>query len=169
MRLWLLRHAKSSWDDAELPDHDRPLAPRGLRAGERMRAHLEREPIEAPLVLCSSARRARETLALVLPALGAPVQVSIEPGLYTFDDEVLLERLRAVPASVSAVLLVGHNPALQDLALRLADRGDRLDELALKFPTCALAGIELSGSWNALAGPPGELSLFVVPAQLDDP
>jgi phosphohistidine phosphatase len=167
MRIWLLRHAKSSWEDPDLPDEDRPLAARGRRAGERMRAYLEAEPIGAELVLCSSARRARETLGLVLPALGGSVQVSIEPALYTFDHAVLLERLRTVPPSVTSVLLVGHNPAFEELALRLTDRGHRREDLAAKYPTGALAGIDVPGDgWSALPDPPGELIRFVVPADL---
>ena len=70
MRLWLLRHAKSSWDDADLPDDARPLAPRGQQAADRMRAYLAAEGIAPELVLCSAAQRARETLARVLPGWG---------------------------------------------------------------------------------------------------
>src|SRR3990172_10772601 len=135
MRLWLLRHAKSSWADPSAQDEDRPLAPRGERAAARMGEHLGALDIRPELVLCSSALRARQTLARVLPGLGTALEVRIEQTMYTFDADVLLERLRDVSPEVSSVLLVGHNPALQDLAVRLADRSDRLDELALKFPT----------------------------------
>ena len=121
MRLWLLRHAKSSWDDAGVRDEDRSLAPRGERAADRMRAYLETNDITPDLVLCSSALRARQTLARVLPALGPDLEVRIEAALYTFDAGVLIDRLRLVPAEAASVLLVGHNPALQDLAGRLAD------------------------------------------------
>ena len=93
MRLWLLRHAKSSWEDTGIPDEERPLAPRGQQAADRMRDYLVAEGIEPQLVLCSSAVRARETLARVLPGLGSELQMLIEPELYTFDAEVLLHRL----------------------------------------------------------------------------
>jgi phosphohistidine phosphatase len=169
MRLVLLRHAKSSWDDSGLPDEDRPLAPRGERAADRMRAYLAAEPVEPDLVLCSSALRARQTLARVLPSLGTELELRIEPRLYTFDDDVLAERLRLVPADVSTVLLVGHNPALQDLSLRLADRGERLDELSLRYPTGALAEITFAvGSWGTLVDARGELTRFVGPAALPE-
>ena len=168
MRLWLLRHAKSSWDDPRAPDEDRPLTPRGVRAAERMGEHLGALDIRPELVLCSSALRTRQTLARVLPGLGTALEVRIEQTMYTFDADVLLERLRDVSPEMSSVLLVGHNPALQDLAVRLADRSDRLDELALKFPTGALAEIEFgSGPWHTLAERPGELTRFVVPRELE--
>lgn len=166
MRLWLLRHAKSSWEDPAARDEDRPLAPRGARAVERMREHLETLRIRPELVLCSSAVRTRQTLAAVLPALGSALEVRIEERLYTFDAGVLLARLGEVPPAVSSVLVVGHNPAMQDLAVRLADRGDRLGDLAAKLPTCAFAEIAFSsGSWGALDH--GELTRFVVPRELE--
>jgi phosphohistidine phosphatase len=167
MHLWLFRHAKSSWDDPGLDDEDRPLAPRGERAADRIRAHLEVEAIEPELVLCSSALRARQTLARVLTALGTALEVRIEPALYTFDAAVLLDRLHRVSPDVASVLLVGHNPAMQELAMRLADRGDRLDDLSRKYPTAGLAEITLpSGSWRALADRSGELTRFVMPRAL---
>ena len=167
MRLLLLRHAKSSWDDPDLSDEDRPLAPRGERAAEKMRRYLASEDLDLDVVLCSAALRARQTFARVLPSLGTELEIKIEPILYTFDAQVLLDRLRQIPGAGS-VLLVGHNPALQDLALRLADRGGRLEELAQKFPTGAFAEIGFgSGSWSTLPDPLGELTRFVVPGELD--
>lgn len=167
MRLVLLRHAKSSWDDPGLPDEERPLAPRGERAADRMRAYLEAEPLAPDLVLCSSALRARQTLARVLPSLGTELELRIEPLLYTFDDDVLVGRLRLVPADVATVLLVGHNPAMQDLAVQLIDHGEGLPDLTLKYPTGALAEISFtSGSWSTLAEERGELTRFVVPSAL---
>jgi phosphohistidine phosphatase len=167
MHLWLLRHAKSSWDDPDLDDEDRPLAPRGERAADGIRDHLEEEAIEPDLVLCSSALRARQTLGRVLPALGTALEIRIEPALYTFDAAVLLDRLHRVSPDVASVLLVGHNPAMQELAMRLADRGGRLDDLSRKYPTAGFAEIALpSGSWDALADRSGELTRFVMPRAL---
>lgn len=167
MRLWLLRHAKSSWDDADLPDDARPLAPRGQQAADRMQDYLAAEGISPELVLCSAARRARETFARVLPGLGTEMQILIEPGLYTFDSEVLLERLTRVPTGISSVMLVGHNPAMEELAVRIADRGDRLNALREKYPTAGLAEIAFpGGSWETIADRPGELVRFVVPRDL---
>jgi len=169
MRLWLLRHAKSSWDDTGLPDEARPLAPRGREAADRMRDYLAAEGIGPQLVLCSSAMRARETLGRVLPGLGGNLQVLVEPGLYTFDADVLLDRLSHVPDDVASTMLVGHNPAIEQLAMRIADRGDRLPDLSEKYPTAGLAEIEFpAGTWNSIGADPGALKRFVVPRDLAD-
>jgi phosphohistidine phosphatase len=169
MRLWLLRHAKSSWSDAGLRDEDRPLAPRGEGAADRMRDYLDAEGIHPELALCSSALRARQTLARVLPALGIDLEVRIEPILYTFDADVLLDRLGRVPADIASVLLVGHNPAIEDLATRIADHGDTLPNLLRKYPTAGLAEIAFSeGTWSTLSDRPGELVRFTVPRDLGE-
>jgi phosphohistidine phosphatase len=121
-RLFLLRHAKSSWDDSELLDHDRPLAPRGRRAMELLAEHLVRERVLPTLVLCSSAQRTRETLEWIAPALGEGISVRIEDELYAASELRLFERLRAVEVGVESLMLIGHNPGLEQLALSLAGR-----------------------------------------------
>ena len=167
MRLWLLRHAKSSWDDPDMEDVDRPLAPRGARAADRMRDYLDAEEIRPELVLCSSALRTRETLARILPGLGSELTVRIEPSVYSFDSDALLQRLQQLPADVGSVMLIGHNPAMQELASLLAAGGDRLDELRRGFPTAALAELDLRvGSWRELAPGTGRLTRFIVPREL---
>jgi phosphohistidine phosphatase len=162
--LYLLRHAKSSWDDPGLPDRERPLTPRGVRDAKRIAKHLRRLEFTPELVLCSSARRTRETLELVRPAL-AVVPVSIEDGLYGASSETLRERLRAVPDEVGSVLLVGHNPGLRDLALALASRGADRERLEAKFTTAALATLTLP-SWSRLSPGDAELVDYVGPKQL---
>jgi len=167
VRLWLLRHAKSSWDDPEMEDVDRPLAPRGARAADRMRDYLDAERIRAELVLCSSALRTRETLGRILPGLGPELTVRIEPSVYSFEADQLLDRLRELPANVGSVMLIGHNPAMQELASLLAADGDRLDDLRKGFPTAALAELDVPvGSWDELTRGSGRLERFVVPREL---
>ena len=144
--LYLLRHAKSSWDDPELADHDRPLAPRGLRNIAALAAHVRAKGISPSLILCSSAQRARETLAGVLPALDTEVEILIEDGLYGAGAAQLIARLREVGESVPSVMLIGHNPGLEDLAARLDGRTS-----GAPLPTAALATFELAGEWPALA------------------
>src|SRR5438445_1266609 len=137
-QLFVLRHAKSSWEDPGLDDHERPLAPRGKRATQLISAYLRAGKIEPTLVLCSSARRTRETLDLVVPG-GKTV---IEPELYAASATTVLERLRRVPAKTASVMVVGHNPSLQTLVTRLAleDVGDAtLSAVKRKFPTGAIA------------------------------
>ena len=165
--LYLLRHAKSSWADDTLADHERPLAERGVRNAKRMAAHLLDVQVEPELVLCSSAVRTRQTLDLVQPSIrDAPV--GIEDGLYGATAETLLERLRAVPESVDSVLLIGHNPGLHDLAVLLAASGPRLDELTTKFPTGALATLELdSRTWLSVHHGDATLVDYAIPRQFD--
>ena len=159
-RLLLLRHAKSSWDDPSLADHDRPLAPRGRKAAERIGAHLRRERIPVALVLCSSARRARETLDLVAP----PGEIEFAPELYGATAAELVERLRRVPDDVDVVMLIGHEPAIRDVTVRLIGRAGELADR--KFPTAALATLTFTGPWNALAPGRAELTAFVTPREL---
>ena len=164
-RLFLLRHAKSSWDDAGLADHDRPLAPRGRRASALIAEHLQRNRIRPALVLCSSARRTRETLEGVREALG-PAEVLFEHGLYGASSNQLLQRLRDVPDEVASVMLVGHQPAIQELALDLAAEGKELEGLRAKFPTAALATLTFPGEWSELGSEGAELVAYVKPKQL---
>jgi phosphohistidine phosphatase len=163
-RVHLLRHAKSSWKARGVPDHDRPLAPRGRRAAKTIAGHLLEQGIEPELVLCSTARRARETLERIEAVLGTPV-VRFEPELYGAIAGTLLERLRAVEDAVDSVLLIGHNPAVHQLALQLAHP---TRELEAKFPTGALATLVFAGSgWRALAPDGADLTEFVRPRELE--
>lgn len=161
-QLFLLRHAKSSWDDPSLDDHDRPLAPRGRKAAKTMAEHVLRERIRPSLVLCSSAQRTRETLDRVSP----PGEVLIEPELYGATEDGLLERLRRVPSTVGSVMLIGHNPGMEDLAVMLAGSGIQLPEIKLKFPTAALATLAFEGEWSNLRPGCAELAAFVTPREL---
>jgi phosphohistidine phosphatase len=165
-RLFILRHAKSSWDDPGLDDHERPLAPRGLRACKVMAEHLRANAIEPELVLCSSARRTRETLEGVAPG-GEHV---IESELYAATTTDLVDRLRRLPDDVGSVMLIGHNPAVQMLALRLARRDDRAAErtaLEGKFPTGALATLTFECGWSELGPGTARLAAFLTPKELN--
>ena len=161
-RIDLLRHAKSSWDNPGLADHDRPLTSRGRRAATRIGRHLREAGVEPELILCSTARRARDTLAL-LDLAGA---VSVEPGLYGASSDLLLERLRETSDDVHSLLLVGHNPGIEGLAGVLAAEGPLRDELAAGFPTAALATLTFDGGWRELRPAACELVAFVKPREL---
>ena len=160
-RLLLLRHAKSSWDDPTLADHDRPLAPRGRKAAKRIGAHLRRQETAVSLVLCSSARRARQTLDLVAPG----GRVETESELYGASAGQLLERLRRVPEEAGTVMMVGHNPAIQDLLVSLLREPG--DLAAQKFPTAALATLAFTGPWRLLEPGRAELTALVIPRELE--
>ena len=161
--LYLLRHAKSSWADESLPDDERPLAPRGRRAAEKLARYFRDERIAPELVLCSPALRTRQTLELIRPGLGVPVQVLVEDDLYGADAEHLLARLRAVPGEVGSVLLIGHNPGIQDLAVLLVRSGADRDQLRAHFPTAALATLAMPAAWGKLGHGGAELLAFRVP------
>jgi phosphohistidine phosphatase len=166
--LVLLRHLKSSWDAPGLADHDRPLAPRGRRAGERIRRHLEEAAISPELVLCSSAVRAVETWESVRDGLPGGVEVEVEDGLYGASSESLLARLNDVPETVAAVLLIAHNPGIENLALGLAGSGDGegVERMSEKYPTGGLATLRFEGPWAGLTWGDAELVEFVVPRKL---
>lgn len=168
--LYLLRHAKSSWDDPDLADHDRPLAGRGERATPYVAAHMLREGIAPQLILCSSARRTRETLGLLGDAVPLDCEVLVEDGLYGASADDLIRRLQVMPDTADHVMLIGHNPALQRLAWLLARSGDRLSQLNKKFPTAALATLHADvDDWSQLSRGCARLTGFVRPRDLNAP
>jgi phosphohistidine phosphatase len=166
-RLYLLRHAKSSWKDEGLADHDRPLARRGRRAAKAISRHLREQGVEPELVLCSTARRARETLEGIEPALGRGA-IRVEPELYGAGPAELLARLHEVAPPIGSVMVIGHNPGLDQLARLLARHGATAQELEAKFPTGALATLTFRGpGWAALDHGTAELIEFIRPRDLE--
>lgn len=168
-RILLLRHAKSAWDEPGLEDYERPLAPRGRRAAAVMGVYIRDEELVPDLVLCSGARRARETWEIAAHELAKAPEVEHDSALYMVTAERLLKRLRKLPAAVKTVLVVGHEGGVDALARRLVNDGAaplrrRLGE---KFPTAALAvvAIELD-DWSALAEKSGSLTRFAAPKDL---
>ncbi len=165
--LYLLRHAKSSWAESDIADHDRPLAPRGRRAAKKVAKHLNQRGLSPEMVLCSSARRGQETLALVAPALRGKTTIQVEDDIYAAPAEALLQRLRRVPDVIASVMLIGHNPGLQDLALMLAGRGAMLERLREGFPPAALVTLHIpAGDWHELGSGDAELVDYVLPKEL---
>ncbi len=168
--LSLLRHAKSSWDDPQLPDFDRPLAPRGLAAAPRMGARMRDLALAPELALCSPAARTRETARLVLPALAHSPPIVFEQVIYEATTETLLTLVRQLPDSVRHALLIGHNPGLHHLILDLL--GDRLPpeyaDLHRNLPTSALAVLEFPVERWANAAPGiARLVHYETPRSLD--
>jgi phosphohistidine phosphatase len=131
-----------------------------------MAEHLRSERIAPALVLCSSARRAVETLDGIAGAFDGDVQTEIDRDLYGASERELLDRVRRLPDATPSVLLIGHNPAIHGLALSLAGDGAGLETMALKYPTGALATLTLEGSWQALGPGAAELVAFVRPKDL---
>jgi phosphohistidine phosphatase len=170
LTLSLLRHAKSSWSDPELDDHERPLAKRGAKAVPAVAKFIRQEKLRPSLVLCSDAMRTRATLALLLAELGPPSpRVIYDDALYLASPEVILSELARVEDSETHVLVVGHNPGLHALALELVGEADRkmLTMLAQEFPTCALAVFSFDeASWKDVRNASGHLEHFTTPRRL---
>ena len=166
--LLLLRHLKSSWDDPTLRDHERPLAPRGIKAGNALQAYLLNEDVSPQLVLCSSATRALQTWDAVRPAFAAEPEVIVTDELYMASPDDILRRVKAVSETVGAVMVVGHNPTMEELAAGLAGDGDpdALDRLAAKYPTGGLARLTVPSTWRDLSWESAHLDAFVVPRDL---
>lgn len=156
-RLILLRHAKSDWPD--VPDHDRPLAKRGRKDAPVVGRWLRDHGYLPEVVVCSTARRTRQTWELVAPEVDRSPSVHFEPRAYAASPLTLLYLARELPDRYRAALLIGHNPGIEDLANSLA-------AAELRFPTAAVAVFEFTGHWPDLA--PGQARLLdsTTPADL---
>jgi phosphohistidine phosphatase len=169
-RLLLLRHAKSSWDGPAGEDHERPLNRRGEKAAERIGAWLRERRITPDLVLCSTAKRTRQTLDGLMPFAGATPAVELLPSLYLAAPPAILERIRKVPDENDSVMVIGHNPGFEQLATLLAGDGEAvaLAQLAKKFPTGTLADLRFDiKQWREVTPNEGRLAAFVRPRDLD--
>ena len=170
LALTLLRHAKSSWDDPDLADHERRLSKRGTKAAKRIGRYIAQAELAPDLIICSDAIRARATLALVLDQLEPPPpSVIITGDLYLAAPETILQTLRNSAGDARHVMVIGHNPGLHALALSLPMRsnGDSLADIAMKFPTAALAHLIFDQTDWADVGPAtGHLARYVTPRSL---
>jgi len=174
--LLLLRHAKSAWPD--VPDHDRPLARRGRRDAPRMGRWLRAVGYVPDQVVCSTACRASQTWQLAQPALGAAPPAIFDDRVYEATAAQLLDVIRRTPAPVGTLLVVGHDPALPELARTLAAAAQEadvtgsqavvaaVDRMRAKFPTAAVAAFSFRGGWEHLAPGMARLAYFVTPRQL---
>lgn len=169
LTLSLLRHAKSSWKNPTLPDRERPLATRGVADAPLMGRAMAERGIDPELILCSSARRTVDTLALVLPELKVEPKVVYEDSLYHPSPAEMLQMLRAIQPGADRVMIVGHNPEIQAFALDLIGSGPKLmrDRLTEKFPTAGLVVINFTaGLWSSIDVNSGSLNLFLTPKEL---
>ena len=159
--LLILRHAKSSWSDESLPDYERPLNNRGLKDAPRMGKLLKEYELLPNLVLCSTAKRARDTADLVIAASGYAGELRLIPELYSFLSRPYFEVLHGLPDRYKRVLLVGHNPGLEELLVALTGE-------AASLPTAALAQVNLPiQAWEELAlNADGELINLWKPKEL---
>jgi phosphohistidine phosphatase len=169
LTLSLLRHAKSSWKNPTLPDRERPLATRGTADAPLIGRAMAERGVDPELILCSSARRTVDTLALVLPELKVEPKVVYEDALYHPSPAEMLQILRAIQPGASRVMMVGHNPEIQAFALDLIGSGPKhlRDRLGEKFPTAGLVVINFNaGLWSSVDVNSGSLNLFLTPKEL---
>jgi phosphohistidine phosphatase len=159
-RLILVRHAKSDWPD--VPDRERPLAKRGRREAPSAGHWLREHGYQPDVVVCSVARRTRQTWELIAPELGGSPVVRFEQRAYDAGAQTLLYLARELPGSCRTALFVGHNPAVTDLANALAETPEGPPHL--HFSTAALAVLEFTGDWADLAPGRAQLAAFTAPA-----
>ena len=167
--LYLLRHAKSSWDDPSLRDFDRPLAPRGRLAAPAVARHMQEQGYLPQVVLSSASRRTRETWSLVSSVLGGDPEVRFQRSLYMADAADMLMEIHVQTNATERLLMIGHNPSMEELAVYLAGSGDAdaLRSMTRKFPTAALAVLEHRGDrWSELTRGSCHLVEFVRPKDL---
>ncbi|HYW14911.1 MAG TPA: histidine phosphatase family protein [Allosphingosinicella sp.] len=166
--LTLLRHAKSGWDDKVSRDFDRPLNPRGRKAARTVGLEMKAQGLAFDLVLASPARRVIETLEEVAAAYG-PLRPRFDERLYLASLATLLEIVRE-SADAERLLLVGHNPGLEELSLHLSRPGadDFRSEVEIKYPTGTVAVIELPVErWTDVQEGKGRIARFIRPRDLD--
>lgn len=169
--LTLLRHAKSGWDDAVARDFDRPLNNRGRRAAHVVGREMRRQGLEFDQVIASPAARVVETLADVSQGYGSPIRPAYDERVYLASVTTLLDVIHAADDSAGRLLIVGHNPGLEAVALMLTE-GDEANglraELAVKYPTGTVAEILFAvDSWRDVAPGIGRLQRFIRPRDLD--
>jgi len=159
-KLLLLRHAKSSWDDAGLADFDRPLNGRGRKAAPLMGNFMREKQLSPDLVISSPAARARETTALVLEAARLETELRYDQRIYEATTGQLLAVINGVEDDKQEVMLVGHNPGFENLLEHLTGE-------SLRVPTAALARIALGAdSWTEAVARGGRLEWLVKPKEL---
>ena len=158
-RLLLMRHAAAAGKGAGGSDRERPLTPDGRRAAQMLGRRLKSDAASPDHVLCSPARRARETLDGLAMALDALPPAVFDDALYLADSHCVLHHLRAVPAKAKCLLLIGHNPGLEELVRGLAGAAGAAVEAGL--PAAGLAIFQVSGAWSALSPASAQLTAFL--------
>jgi phosphohistidine phosphatase len=173
--LMLMRHAKSAWPD--LADHERPLAPRGQRDAPGVGRWLRAAGYQPDQVVCSSARRARETWRLIEAGLGTTPAVAFDDTVYQASAAQLLDLIRHASPAVGTLLVIGHDPAIKQLAVslvsatppafagvvRYTEPSAGFYRMHAKFPTAAVAVFEFTGHWHQLSPGSARLTRFVTP------
>lgn len=156
-----MRHAKSSWGDPSLSDFDRPLNERGLKAAPLVGRFMRRQKLRPDLILCSPAERARQTVSLLIEAAGLDAPVRFDERIYEATAQSLFDVVAQTDEGAGELLLVGHNPGLEELLARLTGESRRM-------PTAALARLQLDADkWAKLRDGCGRLEWLVKPKEIE--
>ncbi len=168
--LYLMRHAKAGWDDPAQRDFDRPLTPRGQAAALLMGRFLRAQGIEVDLLFASPAMRNQMTWERLESSWKSGIAPKFEDGIYMATVDTLLGLVQSAPVSARAVMLLGHNPGLEDLSFKLLHDGDAggMDLLDQGFKTAALAELSFDvRDWHDIAVKSATLQRFITPRSLD--
>ena len=159
--LLLLRHAKSSWATATTADFNRSLNERGIRTAPVIGKLLKDDNLTPDLIICSPARRTRQTLELVIEATGWEIETRFDSDIYEASTGALLEILSGVDDGIESILMIGHNPGLEDLIRNLTGE-------IYSFPTAGLAKISLAvESWENIVSSCGKLEMLIKPKEIE--
>lgn len=172
-RLLLLRHAKTVPAGPGIEDHERELTARGRDDAPKLGHYIEKKGYDPDLILASTARRTVETVELVTDEISSPQRIDYLEALYLAEPEVILSIIRLAPDKMTSVMVVGHNPGLEQVATLLAREPvkrrerDRFDQIEEKFPTAAMAVLDFDVSrWRDVMPGEGALADFVRPRDL---
>jgi phosphohistidine phosphatase len=166
--LYLLRHAKAVPQTDAWPDRERALDERGVADARAVGRWIAARKIRVDMVLCSPARRTRETLELIVDMFPRKPEIRYDDELYLADSDRLLDELHALPQDVSRAMLIGHNPGLHDLARSISDAtsGPLAHRLADNLPTSGLALFDVATGWAGLRRRGARLKALVTPKDL---
>ena len=166
-RLTLLRHAKSTWEDPVASDFDRPLNRRGRKAARRIGEEMRTLGLAFDAVIASPAVRVKETLAEVEQGYGRPLGAAFDDRLYLASPQTLRDIVQAADDAADSLLVVGHNPGIECLAIELGG-GALQASIAVKYPTGALAELVFeTARWRDVASGTGRIASFIRPRDLD--
>lgn len=160
--LYIVRHAKSSWDDPELSDEERPLLEKGIKRTQKVIEYLRGHQVRIDLLISSHAVRAYETARIIADGIGYPVERIIQmPVIYHADEDELLGELLNLSDEVQSVMLVGHNPGFTRFASYML--GKELEWL----PTSSVIRIDIDAAcWKDIIDSPRTLNFMVYPRML---
>ena len=168
--LTLLRHAKSSWHSGAESDFERPLSKRGHKAARTIGRELKAQGLAFDAIIASPAKRVVETATDLADGYGRPIHPTFDERVYMATAATLLSLVHGTDDAVERLLVIGHNPGLEALAMLLTreDGNNLRSEMATKYPTATLAEIGLPiDHWRDAAAGSGELARFIRPRDLD--